>query len=84
MLSPVGQAKPQTVKKDEDLYEMAIQYKKEEDFAGWYTDVSCRWKILLSADEIGRRQRTNAGLLRYLRLLHSATGIIHYLGDNST
>ena len=29
-----------TVKKDEDLYEMAIQFKKEEDFAGWYTDVS--------------------------------------------
>jgi len=28
------------VKKDEDLYEMAIQYKKEEDFSGWYTDVS--------------------------------------------
>ena len=31
-----------TVKKDEDLYEMAIQYKKEEDFAGWYTDVSIK------------------------------------------
>lgn len=30
-----------TVKKDEDLYEMAIQYKKDEDFSGWYTDV-CR------------------------------------------
>ena len=29
-----------TVKKDEDLYEMAIQYKKSEDFPGWYTDVS--------------------------------------------
>lgn len=25
--------------KAEDLYEMAIQYKKEEDFSGWYTDV---------------------------------------------
>lgn len=24
----------------DDLYEMAIQYKKEEDFSGWYTDVS--------------------------------------------
>jgi len=38
--SPVGTAKPQTVKKDEDMYEMAIKYKKEEDFPGWYTDVS--------------------------------------------
>ena len=28
------------VKKDDDLYEMAIQFKKEEDFSGWYTDVS--------------------------------------------
>jgi len=37
----VGDAKPMTVKKDEELYEMAIQYKKDEDFAGWYTDVSC-------------------------------------------
>ena len=24
----------------DDRYEMAIQYKKEEDFSGWYTDVS--------------------------------------------
>lgn len=31
-----------TVKKDEELYEMAIQFKKEEDFSGWYTDVSWR------------------------------------------
>ena len=31
-----------TVKKEkeEDLYEMAIQYRKDEDFSGWYTDVS--------------------------------------------
>lgn len=26
--------------KTEDLYEMAIQHKKDEDFSGWYTDVS--------------------------------------------
>lgn len=38
--SPVGTAKPQTVKKDDDTYEMAIKYKKDEDFSGWYTDVS--------------------------------------------
>jgi hypothetical protein len=34
-----------TVKKDEDLYEMAIQYKKDEDFSGWYTDV-CRMSAI--------------------------------------
>lgn len=34
-----GAAKPHQ-KKDEELYEMAIQYKKDEDFPGWYTDVS--------------------------------------------
>ena len=33
-------AKAQAVKKDDDQYEMAIRFKKEEDFAGWYTDVS--------------------------------------------
>jgi hypothetical protein len=38
--SPIGNAKPQTVKKDDDVYEMAIKYKKDEDFSGWYTDVS--------------------------------------------
>jgi prolyl-tRNA synthetase len=37
---PLGDAKPQTVKKEDDVYLMAIQYKKDEDFSGWYTDVS--------------------------------------------
>ena len=37
---PLGDAKPMTVKREDDLYEMAIQFKKDEDFAGWYTDVS--------------------------------------------
>jgi hypothetical protein len=36
--------KAQTVKKDDDQYEMAIRFKKDEDFSGWYTDV-----ILLTA-----------------------------------
>jgi prolyl-tRNA synthetase len=31
---------PATTSNRDDLYEMAIQYKKEEDFSGWYTDVS--------------------------------------------
>ena len=35
-----GSAKAMTVKKD-DEYEMAIQFRKEEDFSGWYSDVSC-------------------------------------------
>jgi prolyl-tRNA synthetase len=28
-----------TVEKDEDQSGMAIRFKKEEDFSGWYTDV---------------------------------------------
>ena len=63
---PVGTAKPMTVKKDEDLYEMAIQYKKAEDFPGWYTDVSPRDTTLRTRSDIGAvgpRQRTNARLL---------------------
>ncbi|ORY30023.1 putative proline-tRNA ligase [Naematelia encephala] len=44
--APVGTAKPQTVKKDDDVYEMAIQYKKEEDFPGWYTDVLIKGQML--------------------------------------
>jgi hypothetical protein len=63
--SPKGEAKPQTIKKDDDVYEMAIQYKKNEDFSGWYTDVSC--PVLVYEDEadmvIGPDQRSNAGLL---------------------
>jgi prolyl-tRNA synthetase len=33
-------AAPAAASNRDDLYEMAIQYKKEEDFSGWYTDVS--------------------------------------------
>ncbi|EIW66374.1 hypothetical protein TREMEDRAFT_45824 [Tremella mesenterica DSM 1558] len=34
------------VKKEEGLYEMAIQYKKEENFSGWYTDVLIKGEML--------------------------------------
>jgi len=38
---PAAPAAPAAVPSNrDDLYEMAIQYKKEEDFSGWYTDVS--------------------------------------------
>ncbi|KAL1411004.1 hypothetical protein Q8F55_001949 [Vanrija albida] len=33
-------------KKDDDLYEMAIQYKKDEDFPGWYTDVLIKGQMI--------------------------------------
>jgi antibiotic biosynthesis monooxygenase (ABM) superfamily enzyme len=33
--------KPQTVTKDDDQYEMAIRFRKDEDFSGWYQEVSC-------------------------------------------
>lgn len=33
-------AKPQPEKKDDDQYEMAIRFKKDEDFSGWYQEVS--------------------------------------------
>ncbi|KAL7424289.1 hypothetical protein Q5752_001879 [Cryptotrichosporon argae] len=32
--------------KDEDLYEMAIQHKKDEDFPGWYSDVLIKGEML--------------------------------------
>jgi hypothetical protein len=31
---------PGATKKDDGQYEMAIRFKKEEDFAGWYSEVS--------------------------------------------
>lgn len=39
-------AAPAKKEKDDDLYEMAIQYKKEEDFPGWYTDVLIKGEML--------------------------------------
>jgi hypothetical protein len=53
------------VKKDDDVYEMAIQYKKEEDFSGWYTDVSSFLHTSLEiADRIvGPHKGSDAGLL---------------------
>ena len=47
--APTPAAAPAAGKAD-DLYQMAIQYKKEEDFSGWYTDVS----QLYSAQAISR------------------------------
>ncbi len=90
----MGAAKPLTVKKDEDLYEMAIQYKKEEDFAGWYTDVSwialatssTEWLVEVHRDlqltrVAGPDQRANARLLRHLWMLHPSSLVIHHLAD---
>lgn len=76
---------PAPAKKDEDLYEMAIQHKKDEDFSGWYTDVSCTYPSESGnvADGIGRDQGTNAGLLRYLGMLHSPTGLVQHLAIDS-
>ncbi|WVQ78598.1 proline-tRNA ligase [Cryptococcus sp. DSM 104549] len=31
---------------DDDKYEMAIRYKKDEDFSGWYTDVLIKGQML--------------------------------------
>lgn len=31
---------PKTVTKDDDQYEMAIRFRKDEDFSGWYQEVS--------------------------------------------
>lgn len=39
-------AKAPKKEKDEDLYEMAIQHKKNEDFPGWYTDVLIKGEML--------------------------------------
>ncbi|ORX33389.1 hypothetical protein BD324DRAFT_654183 [Kockovaella imperatae] len=44
--APAAAARTPAAKKDEDLYEMAIQYKKEEDFPGWYADVLIKGQML--------------------------------------
>lgn len=46
--APKQEKKPAPAKKekDEDLYEMAIQHKKNEDFPGWYTDVLIKGEML--------------------------------------
>ncbi|EJT51495.1 proline-tRNA ligase [Trichosporon asahii var. asahii CBS 2479] len=46
--APKAAAKEQPKKaaKDDDLYEMAIQHKKEEDFPGWYTDVVVKGQLI--------------------------------------
>lgn len=33
---------------DDERYEMAIRFKKDEDFSGWYTDVRIALSIQLS------------------------------------
>ncbi|BEJ12307.1 hypothetical protein CspHIS471_0207670 [Cutaneotrichosporon sp. HIS471] len=38
--------KKEVAKKDDDLYEMAIQHKKGDDFSGWYTDVLIKGEML--------------------------------------
>ncbi|WVQ72169.1 proline-tRNA ligase [Cryptococcus sp. DSM 104548] len=37
----------------DDKYEMAIQYKKDEDFSGWYTDVLIKGQMLDNYDISG-------------------------------
>ncbi|WVO14142.1 proline-tRNA ligase [Cryptococcus depauperatus] len=53
--APIAEKKPAVPKEDkpkaavlpdDDKYEMAIQYKKDEDFSGWYTDVLIKGQML--------------------------------------
>lgn len=55
-----------TVEKDDDQSGMAIRFKKEEDFSGWYTEVSFlpgRFEIWIELIYVGPPQRSNVGLL---------------------
>jgi hypothetical protein len=55
-----------TVEKDDDQSGMAIRFKKDEDFSGWYTEVSCQCPIdgkWIKADRVGSAQRSNVRLL---------------------
>lgn len=57
-------AAPATTSNRDDLYEMAIQYKKDEDFSGWYTDVShLSPSRKISLTPVGPHQGTDARLL---------------------
>lgn len=68
---------------------MAIQYKKEEDFSGWYTDVRrlCpppfSFVLMRWADPPGPHQGSDARVLRHLWVLHSPARILQHLGDHS-
>ncbi|WVR05466.1 proline-tRNA ligase [Kwoniella sp. DSM 27419] len=40
------EAAPVASKEEDDKYEMAIRFKKDEDFSGWYTDVLLKGQML--------------------------------------
>ncbi|WWD01051.1 proline-tRNA ligase [Kwoniella sp. B9012] len=40
------EAKPAAAQEDDEKYNMAIKYKKDEDFSGWYTDVLIKGQML--------------------------------------
>ncbi|OWZ80070.1 proline-tRNA ligase [Cryptococcus neoformans Bt85] len=41
-----AKAEASTAAADDDRYEMAIRFKKDEDFSGWYTDVLLKGQML--------------------------------------
>ncbi|WWC60772.1 proline-tRNA ligase [Kwoniella dejecticola CBS 10117] len=41
-----AEVKPAAAQEDDEKYNMAIQYKKNEDFSGWYTDVLIKGQML--------------------------------------
>ncbi|WWC69131.1 proline-tRNA ligase [Kwoniella pini CBS 10737] len=41
-----AEAKPAVAQEEDEKYNMAIKYKKDEDFPGWYTDVLIKGQML--------------------------------------